>query len=61
MPCSFRPLVAAGFQRCRAALPWWQVYGPEGEALPAVTSVGPGALSPVAASADGETEADERQ
>jgi hypothetical protein len=34
----YRPLLTPGFQRCRARLPWWQIYGPAGEPMPAVTA-----------------------
>jgi hypothetical protein len=33
----YRPLLTPGFERCRAQLPWWQIYGPAGEPMPAAT------------------------
>ena len=39
-PCMhrYRPLLTPGFQRCRAQLPWWQIYGRGGEPIQAVTA-----------------------
>ena len=34
----YRPVLTPGFERCRAQLPWWQIYGPGGEPMPAATA-----------------------
>ena len=49
--CRYRPLLTPGFQRCRAQLPWWQIYGPAGEPIQAITAPLPPQQEPEMATA----------